>query len=264
MTLATFFKPTRTTLALLLPGAGFLLLELALEAAAVKAALPGLLLLTVLYYLAASTAVALRRRGVRPPRFRHLLGYALFLIALDQACKLLVLHLLPLGWKQALLPGALSLAHTHNLQGSWLAVQFGLAFLGSSPLIAVSVVGVLLAPSLYRYYADRRGQPSLWAALALVGFVAGLGSAFIDLALRTFTVDYLGVAGLVVADLKDFYINVAVAALLAESAENWQAARALSSKQTIAHVQRALLLSGHELAKTLKSWLERKRSGPAL
>lgn len=264
MQLLTFLRPTRTTLALLLPGAGFLFLELILEPVAVSAALPGLFLLAALYYLLVATAVARRQRGARPPRFRRLLAYALFLAALDQVCKLLVLHLLPLGWKRTLIPGALTLTHAHNLRGSWLAVQFDLACLGPSLLIAVSVLGILLTLSLYRYYVDHRGQPSLWALLALVGLVAGLGSALIDLALRGFTVDFLGVAGLVVADLKDFYVDVALAALFAEIAENWQAARATTTKQTILHLQRALLLSGRELTKTLNSWLARKPSRPVL
>lgn len=264
MQLLTFFKPTRTKAALLLPGAGFLLLGLILEPAAVKAALPGLLFLALLSHLVASTAVALRRHDACPGRFSRLLRCALFLIFLDQACKGLILNLLPLGWKRALIPGALSLTHVHNLQGSWIAVQFDLAFVGPSLLIAVCVLDALLALSLYRYYAHRRRRPSLWARTALVGLVAGLGSAFIDLALRGFTVDYLGVAGLVVADLKDFYINFAFAALLGEIAENWQAAREMSTRQSINHLQQALRLSMHELAEPLKSWLERKRSGQAM
>jgi len=264
MQLMAFFKPTRTKAAFLLPGAGFLLLELILEPAAVKAALPGLLFLTLLYYLVASTAVALRWRGAYPDRFSRLLLYALFLIFLDQACKCLIINLLPLGWKRALIPGALSLTHFHNMQGSWIAVQFDLTFVGPSLLIAVSVLDTLLALSLYRYYAHRCGRPSLWAGTALVGLVAGLGSALIDLAVRGFTVDYLGVAGLVVADLKDFYLYFGFAALFGEIAENWQAAREMSIRQSINHLQQALLLSMHELAEPLKSWLERKRSGQVL
>lgn len=260
--LSDHLKPNRVVLALFVPGIAFLLLELILEPAAVQAALPALFIWAILYYLATATAVALRRRGARPPRFRRLLGYALFLIVLDQACKLLVLQLLPLGWKQPLIPGALTLSHVHNLEGSWLAVQFNLDFIGESLLIAVSVVGIVLTLSLYRYYVDRQGQPTPWAGIALIGFAAGLGSALVDQALRGLTVDYLGVAGLVVADLKDFYIDVAIAALFAEIAENWRAAREMSTRETIIHLQRALALSVRELAGKLGTWLDRDRSGP--
>lgn len=253
-------KPNSVVLALLVPGTAFLLLELLLEPASVKAALLGLFIGAVLYYLAACAAFTLRRRGVRPARFKVLVGSALLLVALDQGFKLCVLHVLPLEWERTLIPAALTLSHAHNLQGSWLAVQFGLDFIDDGLLITVSVLFIVVTLSLYRYYVDRRGRSSLWAAVAMVAFVAGLGSAFLDLALRGLTVDYLGIAGLVVADLKDFYIDIGIAALFAEIAENWRAARQMSSQKTAGHVKGALALSAREIA----SWLHRKRSGPAL
>jgi signal peptidase II len=242
-------KPDRVILALLLPGVGFLLLELALEPDAVVRALPGLLLWAVLYYGSASLALRWNRKRQRPPGFKTLLYSALLLVALDQACKLLVLRRLPLAWERV--PGALILTHVHNLQGSWLAAQFGLDFVGKGLLITVSVLFLILAPSLYRYYLAQHSQPSLWPGIAMVGFVAGLGSAFIDLALRGFTVDYLGFAGLVVADLKDFYINIALAAFCAELAENWNAARRMSNRQTLGHLKQALALSAREIGALL-------------
>ena len=253
-----FFRITRVKLALLLPGAGFLLLELILEPAALKLALPGLIIWGLLYYVAASVAVTLRSRRAHLPRFRLLLGYAVLLATLDQLLKFIVLHRLPLEQEQTLIPAALTLTHTHNLQGSWVAAQFGLDFIGDTFLITLSLFFTLLAISLYRYYVDRRGQPNLWTATAMVGFVAGFSSAFVELALRGYTVDYLGFAGLVVADLKDFYLDIAIAAFFAEFVENYDAARRMSSKETFLHVTGALALSAQEI----EALFRRKRQIP--
>jgi hypothetical protein len=162
-----------------------------------------------------------------------------------------VLRRLPLAWERPLVPGALILTHVRNLQGSWLAAQFGLDFVGKGLLITVSVLFLILALSLYRYYLARHSRPGLWPGIVMVGFVAGMGSAFIDLALRGFTVDYLGFAGLVAADLKDFYINIALAAFCAELAENWNAARRMSNRQTLGHLKQALALSAREIGALL-------------
>lgn len=258
--LLKFLEPTRIKLVLLLPGIGFLLAELLLEPAALKAALPGLFILAALYYLAASLAITWHRGHVRVPRFSILLGLAAFLVALDQGCKRLVLHQLPLEAEQMLIPGAITLTHTHNLRGSWVASELNLDFVSTWILSSISVLFTILALSLYRYYLARRGRRAFWAGIALVGFVAGLSSAFVDLAIRGFTVDYLDVAGLVVADLKDFYLDIALAAFFAEVAENYDAARRMSNRQLLCHLKQALALSAQELT----AQFPKRHSGPSV
>lgn len=257
-TLQAVLKPTRVKLALLLPGVAFFLLELLLEANDLLAALPGLLVWAVLYYVAASLAVALRGRGLTSSRFRVLLGSALLLAAVDQAVKGAMLQRLPLEEERMLIPGVLTLTHTHNLRGSWAAEAFGLDFLGRTFLIALALVVIVLTLTLYRYYTDLRGQPQFWPSVALVGFVAAMSSALVDLAIRGFTVDYLNVAGLVVADLKDFYLDMAIAAFMAEIAEEYAAARGMSNRQLLAHVGGAFRLSAREM----RACFRNRHSGP--
>ncbi|MDT8306138.1 MAG: signal peptidase II [Anaerolineae bacterium] len=247
-----FLKPTPLKLALLLPGIAFLLLELILEPDAVRGNLPGLFIWAVFYYLLASLAVSLRQRGVRPPSFRRLLGYAVLLAALDHAVKLIVLRWLPLEQAYTVIPAALALTHTHNLRNSWVAVQFDLDFIGDWLLIGAALLFSVLTLAIYRYYAGQRSQPPFFAALAMAGFVAGLSSAVVELVLRGFTVDYLAVAGLVVADLKDFYLDIAIAALAAEIAENHAAAWRMSTRETLHHVKAALVQSAQEIKERLR------------
>jgi lipoprotein signal peptidase len=234
-------------LALWLPGVAFVLLELILEPVAVRQAVPGLLFWGVLYYGGLSLALRLRRQKARLPRFRVLVGLALLLVALDQTAKLLVQHALPVGAELTLVPRALTLTHVHNVSNSWLVAQFGLTFIGDAILIAVAAAGSGLTLSLYRYYTHRCGRGRLWAGIAMVTFFAGLSSALIEIVARGYTVDYLGFAGLVVADLKDFYLNIGIAAFFAEMAEQWPAARHISTRQALAHLGAALALSVAEL-----------------
>lgn len=72
-------------------------------------------------------------------------------------------------------------------------------------------------------------------------------SAFVDLTMRGFTVDFIDVAGLVVADFKDLYLDVAIAALSAEIAVNFSAARKIGNRETLRHLQNALQLSAREV-----------------
>lgn len=242
-----FLRPTGVKGALLLPGAAFILIELLLEPQAVVASAPGLVLWAIFIYLLASLAVTLRQRGVCAIGFRSLLYSAFLLATLDQLLKLLVLQRLPLEQALPLIPGALALKHTHNLRGSWLAVELGLDFISAPLLMAIALLFLALTISIYRYDLAKRGAASLWVRLGFVGFVAAMLSSFIDLAFRGYTVDFLDVAGLVVADLKDIYLDVAMAALFAEIAENADAARQTSTRQTIVHLKRALQFSAQEL-----------------
>lgn len=251
LTIRRFLRPTRIKVALLLPGIAFVLLELILEPAAVLAAAPGLLIWACILYLAASLAVEVRRRGGRATAFRALLFSGLILAALDQFVKGLVLQWMPLGQALPLIPGALGLRHAHNVRGSWLAVELGLDFISRPLLIVVTLLFAGLSISLYRYCASQSGRSSLWAGVAMAGFLAAMLSAFVDLAFRGFTVDFIDVAGLVVADFKDVYLDVGIAALSAEIAENFSAARQISNRDTVKHVRNALQLSAREVREFL-------------
>lgn len=247
-----FLRPTHVKGALLLPGVAFILLELFLEPQAVVAGAPGLLVWAIFSYLLASLALALRQRGGQATSFRSLLLVALLLVALDQLLKLLVLRWLPLEQTSPLVRGVLALRHVHNLRSSWLAVELGLDFIGAALLIGIALLFTALTLSIYRYYLSQRGAASLWVRLACTGFVAAMLSVLVDLLYRGFTVDFLDVAGLVVADFKDVYLDVAIAALFAEIAENATAARRMSTRQTLAHVKRALQLSAQELKQQVR------------
>lgn len=92
--------------------------------------------------------------------------------------------------------------------------------------------------------------------IVLVGTVAGMVSSFVDLAIRGLTVDCLNFSGLVVADLKDFYLDFALAAFFAELIENYAVARKMNFRETLQYLVKALQLSAQEI----KEYFSAKRT----
>lgn len=240
MNILQALKPSRVHAVFLALWGGFLLLELVVVPDRVLAAFPGILYPLALTYLFASLLLALPGRSDLPLSLWWLLFLAGLLIALDQGAKQLVLRSLPLEASRPLIPGSLYLRHTHNLQNSWLASQFGLDFLGRPLLIVLALLIVLVTVAIYRYYTRVLQHSSRWVTIAAIGMVAGAGSAFLDMVLYGYTVDFIGVVGLVVADFKDLYLDVAIVAVLVETVVHYDAAREVSSREMLWHVKEAL------------------------
>jgi lipoprotein signal peptidase len=140
------------------------------------------------------------------------------LVGVDHLFKFAFSHMIPLGGSVPVVANHLHLANVHNVHGS-----FWLAKLSASrlvaPVLVISVLSVALAPLLLRFYSARH-RKSFWSVLAYCCFMAGAASAAIDLGARGFTVDYLELPGLFVADLKDIYLNLFVSAFFVEVLSN--------------------------------------------
>ena len=80
----------------------------------------------------------------------------------------------------------------------------------------VKHVFLVTALFAYRYYTQTR-HASYWAAISFLFLFSGTLSALLDQVGRAFTVDFLSVYGFVVADPKDVYLSIGVAAILAEA-----------------------------------------------
>lgn len=211
---AQFLRPTRTKLVFWVEWG----LYLALVVAIGQAPRPDKLLVLVyplaLYYLVACVFTVLVTREAAPP-FRRLLGWAALLAGVDQGAKLAVLAWLPLGTRVTLIPGRIYLEQALNPYKSWLAQLFGQA-LPQWGMILFSLILAAGMVELFRFYSATVRR-SGWMDLALVFFVAGIGGALCDQALRAATVDFLTLEGLFVADLKDIFLSFGVGSLLAEA-----------------------------------------------
>jgi lipoprotein signal peptidase len=174
--------------------------------------------LALFYLLACVLAHANRRLRQLAPG-RPLLALGLALAAIDQGIKLLVTRSLSLGTSVPLLEGWLHLAHERNVQGSWVVNAFNIKFIGLGVLALIAVLTLLCALLGHRYYVATQRQ-SLWADVAFLGLFAGTAGWIADIVLRGYIVDFIQLPGLVTADLKDIFLSVGVAALLAEALDN--------------------------------------------
>jgi hypothetical protein len=86
-----------------------------------------------------------------------------------------------------------------------------------------------------------------WLTRAGVLLVSGLSCALLDLTVWGYTVDYVGVAGFVVADLKDLLIFSGVAMLLAEVCENPRLYWRMKTGEALRLVVAALRYSSKEV-----------------
>jgi lipoprotein signal peptidase len=172
----------------------------------------------VFFYLVGCTLVAWSRHARQVAGGWRLLAVGVALVGLDQAIKTLVTRFVPYGTSLPIVRHWLHLAHVHNTHGSWLASEFHVQSAGSLQLAqwGLAVTIPLLAILGHRYYVTAHRR-SLWIDVAFLGvFSAGAGW-ICDMALRGRIVDFIGLPGLVTADLKDICGTIGAAALFAET-----------------------------------------------
>jgi lipoprotein signal peptidase len=160
-----------------------------------------------------------RRRRVKHIGVRYLSLLAIGLVVLDHVMKSLAYSHIPLGESTTIIPGVLSFAHGENAVGSWFFATFGLGSLASPASIVAGLVVLVMSPALYLFYVHRHRR-SGWSAIAYVCLTAGTLSYVIDLGVRGVVVDYIRLAGVTTADLKDILLLFGAAAFVAEAVEN--------------------------------------------
>lgn len=140
------------------------------------------------------------------------------LVAVDHLCKFAISHIIPLGSSVPIVAKHLHLANVQNAHGSFWLEKLGAPRV-IMPVLVLSVLSNATAPLLFRFYSARH-RKSFWSVLAYCCFMAGTASAAIDLGVRGFTVDYLELPRLFVADLKDIYLVLCVSASFVEVLSN--------------------------------------------
>jgi lipoprotein signal peptidase len=173
------------------------------------------------FYLVACTLEAIALQVQPIARRWKLVFLAWGLALLDQAVKAVVCAGIPYQASIPIVEGWLHLAHERNFNGSWIVSEFDLQGGGFLGLVLWGLVIVVLIISiLWHHYYTTTQRQSFWADTAFLGLFAGLSSWVCDMSLRSYTLDYIGLPGLVTADLKDIYISIGVAAIFVEMLEN--------------------------------------------
>jgi signal peptidase II len=115
---------------------------------------------------------------------RRIAALALFILALDQATKWIVLHTITEGDEKVIIPGCFNLAHRANTGAAWSL------FTGNNTLLAVIALVALIALGLARHHFHAR---TLTGQLALGLIFGGISGNLADRLLpgRNAVVDFL-------------------------------------------------------------------------
>jgi signal peptidase II len=207
-----FLKPTRMKLIFLVELPLFFLIELGRKGIEVFSGITTLLLPTTFFYLIGCTLVSLYQKRKIGLSFTMVSIAAVGFLLVDQGAKWVVVTLLDLGDSIPLLPGLLHISHAQNIHGTWL---FG-DVVGHGFLLVFIILCLLVTIASYRYYRNvvRR---SFMADMAFVFLVVSFISAFIEIGVRGFVVDFIQLPGHVTADIKDIYLGIGVACVLVET-----------------------------------------------
>jgi signal peptidase II len=170
-------------------------------------------LLLFLFAVAISSAVP----GYRKRKWSVPIVFAI-LVAVDQGIKLLVTRILPAGTAVQILPDYYFLGWVRNDFGSWINSMLGMR--ASFAALSVLNAAVLVyAAAYYRYYEKKIGA-GLWADCAAILMTAGCACSLIDKLAWGGSVDYIGLNGLFVTDLKDIFLSLSIGFIFTESFVN--------------------------------------------
>jgi len=251
--LLTILKPTAIKFAFLLEWIFFLVYKVASGGLEYGSRLPGALFPLLVFYLIAGGLSSLAKSKTALAGFRTLVVIGLMLGMLDQGLKAIVYAYLPEGSFIPILPQVLHLRQAHNLYNSWIMGEFERQFLSRSALVAMSVVFLMVAFAIYRYYIASH-RKSLWTDLALVFITAGLSSALLDQGVRGFTIDFIEIPGVVVADLKDLYLWLASSAVFAEVLDNPAVRLTMGLQESMAAARRFTRYTLQDIHKVFDRW----------
>lgn len=237
MKVFALLKPTPIKLVFLLEWIFFLVFKIASGGLESGLRLLAPLFPLLAFYLIACGLEVLAKTRKGLAGFGTLVVIGLLWALADQGIKAVVYLYLPEGSFIRLLPQVFHLRQAHNLYNSWIMEAFERQFLSRSALVVMSVVFLIAAFAIYRYYIASH-RKSLWTDLALVFITAGLCSALLDQSVRGFTIDFLEIPGFVVADLKDLYLWLASSAVFAEVLDNPDVRLTTGPKESMAAAKR--------------------------
>lgn len=173
-----------------------------------------------LYYLSGCVFVSMQGKlGREIARCWVLCLVSLGAVVLDQGIKVCVSVWVQQGELIAVIPGRLGVGHVQNSGGSWVLANLGHGVEAKAFLLLLILPLVLLAPLVYRFHV-RRFDRGYWPAIALVGLWAGAVGWTFEIVVRGGIIDYIGIPGVAVADLKDILLSFGVAAFLVEVWDN--------------------------------------------
>lgn len=152
-------------------------------------------------------------------KFLILIAFGLFLI--DQLIKIFVITLIPINSSIPIIPGWFEITHRLNPHGAWIFTSLSD---DTIPLITPFMKLFLLSLTLliipiYQYLESRYGK-IFWMQVSFVCIFSAFLSWLVDMFTRGYIVDFIGLPGLVAADLKDIFAYIGAAAIIIQAMED--------------------------------------------
>jgi signal peptidase II len=141
-------------------------------------------------------------------KLRNIFAAIIILTVLEQLIKFVIRNSLNSDSSIELINNWLYISPFLNSLGSWGASRFGLK-LGINAFIVLNIIGIPLVIQGYRCYIDEK-EKSFWMDMAFLLCLSGSLCSLIDKVFFGGSLDYLSVGNLFIADLKDFYITIAL------------------------------------------------------
>lgn len=101
-----------------------------------------------------------------------------------------------------------------NTSGSWITSRFNLP----SSFLLLSIINfifIILVYEGYKFYIYKK-KNTYWLQQGIIFFIAGGFASLVDKMFFGGSLDYIGIKGLFVADLKDIFIDIGLALLIIE------------------------------------------------
>ncbi len=173
------------------------------------------------FYFTGSLFFTMKDKQRIPKKTFQLIGLAFGLVAMDQILKWIISITLPVNDFFPIISGWLEITYRRNFHGAWIFTQLSV---DSIPIIMPSlkvffITLVLMIIPIYRYFKSIRGN-KFWMNLSFTLLFSGILSWMIDMFMRGFILDYIGLPGIVACDLKDIFVYLGAVAMILEVLDN--------------------------------------------
>ncbi|WP_027625903.1 signal peptidase II [Clostridium lundense] len=146
-----------------------------------------------------------------------LINICFYLIVIEQIIKVVIRFFVPYKVKIPVLHDWLYIYSIINSQGCWINSRFklGISLLW---LDIINLISIVLIIQMYRFYISFNNK-SFWIDCTFIMMISGAICSFIDKVFFGGSLDYIGLKGLFIIDLKDIYITLALCCFLVQFVE---------------------------------------------
>lgn len=168
----------------------------------------------IFFYLIANFTKWLASKFEKTISIKVMSIWIVLLVMCDHVVKYIVKIFLGESSVISLISDWLFISKVLNEHGSFVTSRFDLN-VNMLWIILINILVLFFMIQGYRFYRQRR-RNSFWIDLTMILLLAGGISSLIDKIFFGGSLDFIGLKGLFVADLKDFYLTIGIGCMLVE------------------------------------------------